>query len=83
LPTIAAYASFAEAGGLMSYGAVAAEMLQRAAAQSARILGGAKAGTLPFERAQTFELVVNRRTAKALDLEVPQTLLGRADRIIE
>lgn len=83
LPTIAAYSSFADAGALMSYGAVAGEMLQRAAAQSAKILAGTKAGTLPFERAGTFELVVNRKTAKALDLTIPQSLLGRADRVLE
>ena len=83
LPTIAAYASFADAGGLMSYGATGTDMLERAAAQSVKILGGAKAGTLPFERAATFELVLNKRTARALGLNIPQAILLRADRTIE
>lgn len=83
LPTISPYANFTDVGGLMSYGAVAGEMLRRAAAQSVRIFEGAKAGTLPFERAATFELVINKRTANALGLNIPQALLARADRIIE
>jgi putative ABC transport system substrate-binding protein len=83
LPMMAAYANFTDAGGLLSYGAVAGEMLQRAAAQTARILEGAKAGDLPFERAATFELVINLKTAKALGLKIPQLVLFRADRVIE
>ena len=83
LPMIAAYANFTDAGGLMSYGAVTADMLQRAAAQSAKIIGGEKAGVLPFERAATFELVINLKTAKALGIKVPQSILLRADRVIE
>lgn len=83
LPAMAAYANFAEAGCLVSYGAVAADLLQRAAAQSHQILRGAKAGDLPFEQATKFELVVNRRTAKTLGLALPQSVLARADRLIE
>lgn len=83
MPTIAAYANFAEAGGLLSYGAVGQDMLRRAAVQTARILGGAKAGELPFERAATFELVVNLKTARALEIAIPQTVLLRANRVIE
>ena len=83
LPAMAAYASFAEAGCLASYGAVAGDMLLRAAAQSRQILNGAKAGELPFEQARTFELVVNVQTAKALGLALPKAVLARADRLIE
>ena len=80
---MAAYANFTDAGGLMSYGAVVGEMLSRAAAQTAAILKGAKAGDLPFEQAATFELVINLKTAKEIGLAIPQSMLVRADRVIE
>jgi putative ABC transport system substrate-binding protein len=83
LPVMAAYANFTDAGGLMSYGAVAGEMLSRAAAQTVRILKGAKAGDLPFEQAATFELVINLKTAREIGLAIPQSMLVRADRVIE
>lgn len=83
LPLMSAYANFTEAGGLLSYGAVASDMLKRAAMQSDQILRGARAGDIPFERASTFELVVNVRTAKALGVGIPRSLLMRADRVID
>ena len=83
LPVMAAYANFTDAGGLMSYGAVTAEMLSRAAEQTVRILKGAKAGDLPFEQAATFELVINLKTAKEIGLAIPQSMLVRADRVVE
>jgi putative ABC transport system substrate-binding protein len=83
LPVMAAYANFAEAGCLMSYGAVASDMLRRAAVQTDKILKGAKAGDLPFEQATTFELIVNLKTAKAIGLKLPQSILVRADRVVE
>lgn len=83
LPSMAAYANFTEAGGLMSYGAVAGDLLQRAAVQTAKILRGARPGDLPFEQAATFELVINLKTASALSLVVPQSLRVRADRLVE
>ena len=83
MPMMAAYANFTQAGGLMSYGAVAADMLRRAAAQTVKILKGAMAGALPYEQAATFELVINLGTAKVLGLTIPGSLLVRADRVIE
>ena len=83
LPTMAAYASFTDAGGLVSYGAVGADILQRAARQTGEILNGAKPGELPFEQASTFELVLNLRTARTLGLNIPPSVLARADRVIE
>ena len=83
LPVMAAYASFTDAGGLISYGAVASDMLRQAAMQTDRILKGTKAGELPFEQASTFELVVNLKTARTLGLRIPQSVLVRADRVID
>ena len=83
LPVMSAYANVTDAGGLISYGAVAAEMLKRAAVQTDRILRGASPGDVPFERAATFELVINRRTARSLGLSIPRSLLARADRIVD
>jgi putative tryptophan/tyrosine transport system substrate-binding protein len=83
LPVMAAYANFSDAGGLISYGAVASDMLRRAAMQTANVLKGAKPGEVPFEQASTFELVLNLKTAKALGLKIPQSVLVRADRVIE
>ena len=83
LPLISAYASFADAGGLMSYGAVTGDGPRRAAAQTDRILRGARAGELPFELPTRFELVVNLKVAAALGLTIPPALRLRADRVIE
>ena len=83
LPTIGSYANFAESGSLMSYGPSLAESWRRAASHIDKILKGAKAGDLPVERPTRFEFVVNLNTAKTLGLTVPQSLLLRADRVIE
>jgi putative ABC transport system substrate-binding protein len=74
---------FAEAGGLMAYGANRRELFRRAAYFVDRILKGAKPADLPVEQATRFETVLNQKTAKALGLQFPQAVLARADRVIE
>jgi putative ABC transport system substrate-binding protein len=74
---------FAEAGGLIGYGVNFYETFRRAAYFVDRILKGAKAGDIPVEQASKFELVLNIKAAKALGIKVPQSVLVRADRVIE
>jgi putative ABC transport system substrate-binding protein len=77
------FRSFAEAGGLMAYGASNAESIRVAAKYVDRILRGARPMELPIDQPTRFDLVINLKTAKALGLKIPQSLLVRADQIIE
>jgi putative ABC transport system substrate-binding protein len=83
LPAAAPWRQFAEAGGLMSYGANVPELFRRAAGQVDRILKGARPGDVPVEQASTFEMVVNLKTARTLGLNLPQPFLLRADEVIQ
>jgi putative ABC transport system substrate-binding protein len=83
LPSVAATWEYVEAGGLMSYGPSFAENYRRAATYVDKIFKGAKPGDLPVEQPTKFEMFINRKTAKALGLTIPQSLLISADKIIE
>ena len=83
LPAIYASRSHVEAGGLMSYGPNLAEMFQQCGVYVGRLLRGAKPADLPIERPTKFELVINAKTAKALGLTIPPSLVLRADQVIE
>jgi putative ABC transport system substrate-binding protein len=83
LPAMYGFKEFVEAGGLISYGTMQTDLHRRAAAHVDKILRGAKPADVPVEQATRFELVVNLKTAKALGITLPQSLLLRADQVIE
>ena len=83
LPSMFGWREYCEAGGLASYGANQRAAFVRLAAYADQLLRGENPGALPVEQPTTFELVINLKTAKALGLEVPASLLARADEVIE
>jgi putative ABC transport system substrate-binding protein len=83
LPVVSMSKEFVEVGGLMSYGADITDFVRRSASYVDKILKGAKPADLPVEQPTKYELVINLKTAKALDIDIPATLLARADGVIE
>ena len=83
LPSIATWRKYTEAGGLMSYGVNHSENFQRTAGYVDKIFKGANPGELPIQQPTKLELFINRKTAKALGLTIPQSLLISADKVIE
>src|SRR6266853_1923545 len=83
VPAVYYYSTFARDGGLLSYGVDEIDIYRRAATYVDRILRGAKPAELPVQLPTKFEMVVNLKTAKALGLTVPQSILLRADEVIE
>jgi putative ABC transport system substrate-binding protein len=83
LPVVSDFREFVLSGGLVAYGADAREQIRRIASYVDRILKGARPGDLPIEQPTKFELLINLRTAKALGLAIPASILARADEVIE
>jgi len=83
MPAIMPFAGFAEDGGLMAYGPHLATMFQQAGAVMARVLRGTRPGEIPIQRPTRFELIINLRVARGFGLTIPNSLLLRADEVIQ
>ena len=83
LPALYGLREFVQVGGLMAYGAVLADLFRRSAGYVDKILKGAKPGDLPVEQPTKFELIINLKAAKEIDLQIPVPMLARADEVIE
>lgn len=83
LPSASIFPAYAEVGGLLGYGPNLAELYRQAAKYADRVIKGARPADLPIERPSKFELIVNLKTARALGLTIPPSLLARADKVVE
>jgi len=83
IPVISGWGEFAQSGGLMTYGPNSAKFFRRLADYTKKIVNGEKPNEIPIEQPTTFELVINLKTAKAIGVTIPPTLIARADQIIE
>jgi putative ABC transport system substrate-binding protein len=83
MPAVYPYPYFTKAGGLMSYGVDTIDLWRRVGVYVDRILKGSNPGDLPIQAPTKFQLVINLKTAKTLDVTIPPTLLGTADEVIE